>query len=147
MELNNLPKIKGNKSRKTRVGRGVASGHGGHTSTHGNKGQKARTGNSIPRAFEGGQVPLFKKLPKIGGFKTRKKTSNVSITTRDLNSFNNGDDISLSVLIQKGLVNPNAKIVKVVFKGDVTKKLNLKGLSYSKTAQETILKSGSNIVD
>lgn len=147
MELTNLPKITGNKTRKTRVGRGVASGHGGHTATHGNKGQKARTGNSIPRAFEGGQVPLFKKLPKIGGFKSRKKLSNVSITTGMLNSFADGDEVSVSVLIQKGHVNAKAKIVKIVFKGELEKKLTLKGFDLSKNAQETILKSGSSIVD
>lgn len=147
MELTNLPKIHGNKTRKTRVGRGVASGHGGHTATHGNKGQKARTGNSIPRGFEGGQVPLFKKLPKIGGFKSRKKLSHVSITTGLLNAFSDGEEVSVSILIQHGHINAKAKSVKIVNNGELTKKLTLKGLAVSKMAQETILKSGSNIVD
>lgn len=148
MELHNLSKIKGNKSKRTRVGRGIGSGHGGHTSGKGNKGQKARTGNSIPRGFEGGQVPLYKKLPKIGGFKSTKKGNYASIKLESFNRFTEGTEVTPQMLItEKLLQNKTYVDVKILNTGKVAKKLTFKGFSYTKPAKEAILKSGGNIVD
>src|SRR3990167_3196593 len=71
MELHTPTRLKGNKKPAKRIGRGIGSGVGGHTVGRGQKGQKSRTGYNIPRGFEGGQVPLYKKLPQIGGFKNK----------------------------------------------------------------------------
>ncbi len=148
MELHNITRIKGNKDKKTRVGRGIGSGHGGHTSGKGNKGQKARTGNSIPTGFEGGQVPLHKKLPKIGGFKSSRKGIYAFIKLEAFNRFSAGDEVTPQSLIKEGLLDRgNYADVKVLNSGKVAKKLTFKGFSFSESARNSILKSGGNIVD
>jgi large subunit ribosomal protein L15 len=148
MELHNLTRIKGNKSKRTRVGRGIGSGHGGHTSGKGNKGQKARTGNSIPRGFEGGQVPLYKKLPKIGGFKSKKRGNFVAVKLESFNRFAAGEEVTPQKLITEGILQNKTYVdVKILKTGKVAKKLTFKGFSFSKTAKQAILKSGGNIVD
>ncbi len=147
MELDNLKKIKGNKLKRNRVGRGIGSGHGGHTSGKGHKGQKARTGNSIPRGFEGGQVPLFRKFPKIGGFKSKGARKKTSISLFRLNLLEEGTEVTPKSLIKAGLIGPKEKQVKIINTGTLTKKLTLKGFLYTEGVKETILKSGSVIVD
>jgi large subunit ribosomal protein L15 len=148
MELYNIQKIKGNKSKKARVGRGIGSGHGGHTSGKGHKGQKARTGNSVPTGFEGGQVPLHKKLPKIGGFKSSKRSKCAHIKLELFNRFTAGDEVTPQSLIKEKLIEKgNYFTVKVLKVGKISKKLTFKGFTFSQSAKESILKSGGNIVD
>ncbi len=147
MELNKPVKIKGNKSKSKRRGRGVGSGKGAHTTGSGQKGQKSRQGNSLPVGFEGGQVPIFKKLPSIGGFKspTAKKVLALSISI--LNVFEDNTSISPANLVEAGLIKSIPKDgVKLLATGILTKKLTLSGFMYSQSAKELVEKSGSKIL-
>jgi len=134
MNLSSLIKI--TKRGKKRVGRGIGSGKGGHTSGKGNKGQKARTGVNIPSFFEGGQVPIIKRLPQKrgkGNSPTRmpKQIVNLSIFSK----FKSGDSVTPKLL---GLGS-----AKVLNKGDIPAGLTLMGFSYSKKALEKIKTAGS----
>ncbi|MFZ2664471.1 MAG: 50S ribosomal protein L15 [Patescibacteria group bacterium] len=145
MELSKLTKYKTDKKSK-RVGRGRGSGKGGHTVGKGTKGQKARRGTKFGIGFEGGQSPLYKKLPQIGGFKshTFKEVSIIDLSV--LNSFKDGETVTPEMLMNKGIIK---KIplggVKILSDGDLKKKLTLKNFLFSKRAKEKIEKSGSKI--
>jgi large subunit ribosomal protein L15 len=140
MKLSNISKIIGNKMPKKRIGRGGGSGKGFHTVGKGNKGQNARSGHGIPVGFEGGQVPLYKKLPKIRGFKRSYKTRPVILNLGDLNIFNDGEIITPQVLFKKGLIGKIGLIkgIKILGDGILTKKLRFSDVLLSKTASEKI---------
>ncbi len=141
MELKKLKKLNGVKSKNKRLGRGYGSGKGGHTVGKGTKGQKSRQGNSIPYGFEGGQVTLFKKLPKMGGFTnpTRKQIRGVNLIA--FNVFNDGDVVTPQMLVEKGILRSVPKHgVKVLGVGALTKKIELKGFIFSQTAKDKIEK-------
>ncbi len=145
MELSTLAKYKTDKKAK-RVGRGRGSGKGGHTVGKGTKGQKARRGTKFGLGFEGGQSPLYKRLPQIGGFKTHtfKKVSIVNLDK--FNSFKDESTVTPDVLLEKGIINeiPEGG-VKILSGGDLKKKLVLKDFLFSIKAKEKIEKSGSKI--
>lgn len=146
--LNKIEKLHGNKRPSKRVGRGGGSGKGFHTVGKGQKGQKARAGNSIPTGFEGGQVPLFKKLPRFGGFKnpTTKKIKGISMSV--LNKFEDGTQVEPKTLVEKKiLVSLPKHGVKILNTGDTERKLTLKGFKYSKSAREKLEKSGVTILE
>lgn len=146
MDLSNLNKIKGNKSKRARVGRGIGSGSGGHTVGAGMKGQNSRAGSSKPFAFEGGQVPLYKRLPQIGGFRNPTKKDVICVVISKLNLFNDGDTVSPKSLLEKGIIKRIPKNgVKILDTGMFNKKLTLTGFLASKGATEKILKSGSEL--
>ncbi len=148
MELNNLTKIKGNRRSAKRVGRGGGSGKGWHTTGRGQKGQKARTGYNIPVGFEGGQVPLYKKLPMMGGFKNHRSKRVSIVSLEVLNRFKDGDTVTAQDLVAKGILKQLPKeSVKILANGNLTKKLTLKGFAVSKSAKEKLAKSGSNVID
>ncbi|MBP7859642.1 50S ribosomal protein L15 [Patescibacteria group bacterium] len=133
MKLSKLPKLAGSKDTKTRIGRGVGSGHGGHASTRGLNGMKARTGGKVPWHFEGGQLPLFKRLPYLVGFKTRKP-KNIIVKTSVINKL--GEEvITPEILVSKGIFKkiPKTKTkIKVLFDEELKKNIVLRGLIYSK---------------
>ena len=140
MKLSNISKIQGNKRAKKRIGRGGGSGKGFHTVGRGHKGQNARSGHGIPVGFEGGQVPLYKKLPKIRGFKRSYKIRPAILNVLDLEVFENGSNINPQVLFDKGLIGKVGLIkgVKILGHGELTKKLKFSDIIFSKSAAEKI---------
>lgn len=145
MELSTLTTYKTDKKSK-RVGRGRGSGKGGHTVGKGAKGQKARRGSKPAVGFEGGQSPLYKRLPQIGGFKshTFKEVGIVNLDT--FNSFKDDSTVTPIDLLEKGIINEiPAGGVKILSGGDLKKKLVLKDFSFSIKAKEKIEKSGSKV--
>lgn len=148
MKLSKLPKKPGTKSGKKRVGRGYGSGKGGHTTGLGTKGQKARGSGKVPAGFEGGQSPLYKKMPKLPGFKshTGKKIQEVQLVR--LNRFEDGAKVTPESLIEIGLIKKVPRDgVKIIASGNLHKKLELSGFLFTKGARELIEKSGSKIIE
>lgn len=146
MELHNLPKIRGNKKGAKRIGRGTGSGKGDHTVGRGMKGQKSRSGYRVPFGFEGGQIPLFRKLPMIGGFKNPTKKQIVHISLNDLNVFKSGEKVTPDMLSKKGRFKKLPKHgVKILATGEITKKLSLSGFLMSKAAKDKLEKAGCTI--
>ncbi len=142
MRLNNLSPRPGAKHRKKRVGCGESSGHG-KTSGRGGKGQTARSGGSIRLGFEGGQMPLLRRIPKRGfnnkSFATRFATVNVG----DLNRlFEDGATVTPETLAERGLTIRKCAGVKVLGDGELSKKLTVKAQAFSATAKEKIGKAG-----
>ena len=144
MKLHELERNRAAKHDRRRVGRGMGSGLG-KTSGRGEKGQKARSGASIPATFEGGQLPLYRRLPKRGfsnsDFKIRYATINVS----DLNNFEDGTVVTPELLKEVGILKNQLDGVKILGDGEIEKKLTVKAHKFSKTAMEKLEKSGSTI--
>jgi len=140
MELSNLQPAEGSKhSDNFRRGRGHGSGNG-KTAGKGHKGQKARSG--APRiGFEGGQMPLYRRLPKRG-FNNRNHKEIVAINVSALEVFENGATVDVAALMAQGIINNPADGVKVLGNGELTKKLNVKVNAYSASAKEMIEKLG-----
>ena len=141
MKLNALDKSPEAKSRK-RVGRGPGSGMG-KTSTRGEKGQKSRSGASIPAWFEGGQSPLYQKLPKRGFNNARFTKRFATINLSDLNKyFKDGDIVSPEVLKERGIIKKQLSGVKVLATGELEKKLTVQAHRFSTTAVSKIESAG-----
>jgi large subunit ribosomal protein L15 len=144
MNLHTLKPRPGSKHRVKRLGCGESSGHG-KTSGKGHKGQKARSGGSIRLGFEGGQMPLIRRVPKRGfnnaAFKIRYGIVNLS----DLERFDAGTTIDEAALRQAGLVRGNIDGVKILGQGDITKKLTIAAHKFSGSAREKIEKAGGSI--
>ena len=133
------------KSRK-RIGRGQGSGHG-KTSGRGHKGQKSRSGYSRRHVYEGGQMPLFRKLPKVGfsNFDFARKYEIINLTQLE-KFFEDGADISIEQMAKLGLV-ANAKCkIKILGNGELTKKLNVSAHKFSKSAEQKISQCGGTAV-
>ncbi len=148
MQLNNLPRKKNITSGKKRVGRGYGSGKGGHTTGLGTKGQKARGSGKVNAGFEGGQVPLYKRIPKRPGFVsyTSKDIKTVSLVT--FNRFKDGTSVTPTDLVKAGVLKSLPKHgVKILQNGTLFKKLELSGFMYTEGARKSIEKSGSKIVE
>ena len=136
MELSNLRPAEGSKhSDNFRRGRGHGSGNG-KTAGKGHKGQKARSGAPRP-GFEGGQMPLYRRLPKRG-FKNRNRLEIVAINISALEKFDNGADGTVDTLIESGIVKNPKDGVKILGNGELTKKLNVKANAFSASAKEKI---------
>ena len=144
MKLHELEKNIGATHRRKRVGRGPGSGLG-KTSGRGQKGQKARSGASINPVFEGGQLPLYRRVPKRGFKNARFKTVYAIINLADLNRFEDGTVVTPALLKDTGLVKKQLDGVKVLGNGKLEKKLTVQAHKFSKTAVEKIEKSGSKI--
>ena len=142
MKLNELKKNEGATFAKKRVGRGPGSGLG-KTSGKGQKGQKARSGVSIPATFEGGQLPLYRRLPKRGFSNAKFKVVYAVINLDDLNRFENGTVVTPALLKEVGLVKNGLDGVKVLGTGNLEKKLTIQANKFSSSAIEKIEKSGS----
>src|SRR5687767_9951028 len=142
MELNNLKPKKGSKHAKKRVGRGPGSGHG-KTASRGEKGQKSRSGYSRQIGFEGGQMPLHRRLPKRG-FTNIFKRDYAVVNVSDLERFDNGAAVDETMLRQAGLVKGQHDGVKVLGDGELSKKLTVSATKFSKSAREIIEKAGGS---
>ena len=141
MKLESLPKSTEYKRIK-RVGRGPGSGMG-KTSTRGQKGQKSRSGASIPAWFQGGQSPLYRRLPKRGFNNKRFRTEYATINLADLNKFfNDGDIVTPEILKERGIIKNSLCGIKVLANGELDKKLTIKAHRYSSTAVTKIEKAG-----
>ena len=137
-ELNAAPEAK----RKKIVGRGPGSGMG-KTSTRGQKGQKSRSGVSIPAWFQGGQSPLYRRLPKRGFKNTRFETKYAVINLNDLETFfNDGDEVTPEILKSRGIIKKQLSGVKVLANGELTKKLIVKANRFSSLAITKIENAG-----
>ena len=136
MDLSTLKPAEGSKhSANFRVGRGHGSGNG-KTAGKGHKGQKARSGAPRP-GFEGGQLPLYRRLPKRG-FTNINSKNIVGIGVDRLNAFEDGAEVTVAALVEKGIVSNPKDGVKILGNGELTKKLNVKANAFSKSAAEKI---------
>jgi large subunit ribosomal protein L15 len=143
MELSNLKPKKGARHAKKRVGRGPGSGHG-KTASRGEKGQKSRSGYSGKRGFEGGQMPLHRRLPKRGFTNIFKKEYAV-INLADLERFDNGATVDETALRQAGLVKGQNDGIKVLGNGKLSKKLTVSATKFSATAKSAIEAAGGTV--
>lgn len=141
MKLENLPKSKEMKAKKI-VGRGPGSGMG-KTSTHGQKGQKSRSGVSVSAWFQGGQSPLYRRLPKRGFNNKRFETKYACINLSDLNTyFNDGDVVTPEILKERGIIKKQLNGIKVLANGKLEKKLTVKAERFSTKAVSAIEAAG-----
>ena len=140
MKLNNLEKSPETKTRK-RVGRGPGSGMG-KTATRGENGQKSRSGAIISAWFEGGQTPLYRRVPKRGFNNKRFRTVYATINLTDLNRFNDGDTVTPEVLFETGIVKKQLAGIKVLANGTLEKKVNVKAHRFSSKAVTKIEEKG-----
>ena len=130
----------GTKSNRKRVGRGIGSGNG-KTAGRGHKGQKSRSGGSIPRWFEGGQMPLQQRLPKFG-FSSRVNNLSTDINLRMLDGMK---EVSIEILKEKKLINKKFNKVKIYGDHKLTKPLNVNGIDLTKGALKSIEESGGKV--
>ena len=146
MKLNSIPKRKNRVMPGKRIGRGYGSGVGGQTVGRGTKGQKSRAGHKSTRFFEGGNVPFFRRMPKYKGFNQPQKVEAQAVNLEVLDKeFKDGDLVNLESLVSKGIARKNSKVVKILGKGEITKKLKVEGLKISESAIEKIKKAGGSI--
>ena len=143
LSLNNIRPARGATHRKKRVGCGESSGHG-KTSGRGHKGQKARSGGSVRLGFEGGQMPLLRKIPKRGFISTFKKVWGI-VNLSDLEQYDNGTMVDETFLRERGFVDGNIYGVKILGDGELTKKISARVHAVSASAREKIEKAGGKI--
>lgn len=144
MRLNTLSPAPGRKHSAKRVGRGIGSGLG-KTAGRGHKGQKARSGGSVRPGFEGGQMPMQKRLPKYG-FSSRISRVTAQVRTSELLAVAD-EVIDLSALKRADLVGTHIERAKIFLSGEVTKPVTIKGLAVTKGAREAIEKAGGKVED
>lgn len=142
MRLNTLSPAPGAKKDAKRVGRGIGSGTG-KTAGRGHKGQKARSGGSVRPGFEGGQMPLQKRLPKYG-FTSRVARTTAQVRLGELNAVQ-GDVVDLESLKSADLIKDNVTRARIFLSGELSKTLTVKGLVVTKGAREAIEKAGGKI--
>jgi large subunit ribosomal protein L15 len=142
MQLNDLTPSR--KQRAKRVGRGIGSGLG-KTCGRGHKGQKSRSGGFHKLGFEGGQMPLQRRLPKVG-FRSRKARETDEIRTSELNTVQ-ADTIDLAALRAAGLINREVKRVKIVLSGEINTAVQVQGLPVTKGARAAIEAAGGSVAD
>lgn len=141
--LNELKPVAGARHSKKRVGRGIGSGIG-HTSGRGTKGQNSRSGGGVRLGFEGGQLPLFQRLPKRGFHNISKKTFAI-VNIEQLNVFDNGAVVDAEALIAAHLIKEVYDGVKVLGQGELTKKLTVKATKFSESAKAAIEAAGGTV--
>ena len=141
MKLNEIKVPAGARFERKRLGRGIGSGTG-KTSGKGHKGQNARSGGGVSAWFEGGQLPLYRRLPKRGFSNALFKTEYAVINLSDLNRFENGSVVTPELLKEMGLVKKQLSGIKVLAKGSLDKKLTVKANKFSEKAKEAIEKIG-----
>jgi large subunit ribosomal protein L15 len=144
MRLNTLSPAPGSTHSKKRVGRGIGSGLG-KTSTRGHKGQKARKSGNVRPGFEGGQMPLQKRLPKFG-FYSRIGAATAEVRTSELARIE-GDVVTIEALEKANIITRNIKRAKIMLSGDVTKAYTIDGIGVTKGARAAILAAGGKIVE
>ena len=143
MKLHELQPVEGSRHSRKRVGRGTGSGHG-KTSCRGHKGQNSRSGGGVRPGFEGGQTPLFKRLPKRGFTNVNHKEYAI-VNVEDLNVFEAGSVVTIENLQEKGLVKKVYNGVKVLGDGKLEVALTVKANKFSKAAEAAITSAGGKI--
>ncbi|HXK62568.1 MAG TPA: 50S ribosomal protein L15 [Acidobacteriota bacterium] len=143
MELHGLRPAKGANKKRKRVGRGPGSGHG-KTATRGEKGQKSRSGFSQKVGFEGGQMPLHRRLPKRG-FTNKFAKEYAILNVRDLNKFEDGTEVTPELLRQEGLVRKGKDGVRILGEGELSRKLTVRAHHFSESARQKIEQAGGSV--
>ena len=143
MRVHDLSPANGSRKKRKRVGRGPGSGHG-KTSCRGHKGQKSRSGGGVSRGFEGGQMPLQRRLPKRGFTNIFKKEYSV-INIKDLQRFAPDSTLDREAFIQAGLIKKNKNRIKILATGEITIPLHLKVDKVSEIAKQKIESAGGKI--
>lgn len=143
MKLDELRPAPGSKSVRRRVGRGIGSGLG-KTSGKGHKGQNARSGGGVRPGFEGGQMPLFRRIPKRG-FNNINSKVYTEVTLSMLENLENGTEVTAETLRELGLIKKINDGIVVLGNGELTKKLNVKAARITKTAEEKITAAGGKV--
>lgn len=145
MKINDLKPAEGSKRRAKRVGRGLGSGHG-RTSTKGHKGQKARSGRAKGPGFEGGQMPLQRRLPKRGFSNAPFKKEYTIVNLDDLNKIaNESEIITPEILKEKGVIKKLKDGLKILGNGDINKAITIKTHAISKSARQKIESKGGKV--
>ena len=145
MKLHDLKPAKGSRKNKKRVGRGDSSGRG-KTAGRGTKGQKSRSGGAKPAYFEGGQLPLVRRLPRMRGFTNIFKTQFVTVNLDRLNErFEKGAEVTPAALTEAGLIKSPNELVKVLGRGDLEKPLSIKAHGFSASARSKIEAAGGSV--
>jgi large subunit ribosomal protein L15 len=145
MNLSSLKPPEGSRKKRKRIGRGDGSGHGG-TSTKGHKGQNARSGGGVRPGFEGGQMPLSRRLPKRG-FRNPFRKNIVTINIDQLKRFPEGSVIDRDALLEAGLVKKTGDGVKILGKGDIEYPISVKVDMISRGAKDKIEAAGGSVVE
>jgi large subunit ribosomal protein L15 len=140
MKLHELKPAEGARKKRNRVGRGIGSGNG-KTSGRGQKGQNARSGGGVRLGFEGGQTPLYRRLPKRGFTNINRKEYAI-VNLEALNRFEDGTEVTPELLIETGVVSKEKAGIKVLAKGAIEKKLTVKAHKFSSAAKEAIEAAG-----
>jgi large subunit ribosomal protein L15 len=143
MRLDELQPAEGSKFAPKRVGRGIGSGTG-KTSGKGHKGQNARSGGGVRPGFEGGQMPLYRRLPKRG-FHNNFAKKYVAVNVEVLDKFADGEEVTAETLLEKGVISKALDGVKLLGRGEVTKKVTVKVAKVSESAKEKIEKAGGKV--
>ncbi len=146
MKLNDLRFPAGTVKSKKRVGRGTASGHG-KTSGRGMKGQKARAGGNIRPGFEGGQLPLYRRLPRMRGFHNIFRVEYSVINLDRLAGFKAGSEVDPVAMAEAGLVKSPGELIKVLGGGEIKKALTVSAHKFSASARQKIEAAGGTIVE
>lgn len=143
MKLHELKPAEGSTHAKKRLGRGVGSGHG-KTSGKGHKGQNSRSGGGVRPGFEGGQNPLFRRMPKRG-FNNISRKDIVALNVRDLERFEEGAEVTIESLLEIGLIKAVKDGVKILATGELTKALTVKIDKVSPAAAKKIVAAGGKV--
>ena len=143
MNLNELKYTEGSRTSKRRICRGLGSGLGKNGGS-GNKGQKSRSGGGVRPGFEGGQNPIYRRLPKRG-FTNFTKVEYDVVNVRDLNKFENETVVTPTLLVEKGLIPSSYNNVKILGDGELTVILTVKANKFSKSAEEAIKNAGGTV--
>ncbi len=146
LRLHNLKPRPGAKHRTKRLGCGESSGHG-KTSGRGGKGQTARSGGSVRLGFEGGQMPLFRRIPKRGFNNAAFRSNFATINVAQLNVFEDGATVNPAALLERGVLHATRDGVKVLGDGELKKKLTVEAHRFSGSAREKITKAGGQCVE
>ena len=141
MKLHELAPAEGSKKEHFRVGRGHGSGNG-KTAGKGHKGQNARSGGGVRPGFEGGQMPLYRRLPKRGFNNARFATNYAKVNVSDLDVFEDGAVVDAAALVESGLVNDQCDGIKILGNGEISKKLTVHAAAFSQSAKEKIEAAG-----
>lgn len=143
MKLHNLQYNEGARQDRKRLGRGQGSGQG-KTAGKGHKGQNARSGGGVAIGFEGGQTPLYKRIPKRG-FNNINRVEHAIVNLSSLNVFEEGTVVTIAMLLEKRIINKTLDGVKILGQGELEKKLTVQANAFSKSAIESIEKLGGKV--
>lgn len=145
MQLHEVGPNKGARKSRTRRGRGDASGYGSF-SGRGCKGQNARSGGGVKPGFEGGQTPLWKRMPKMKGFKNPNRVAYLAVNLSKIEKlYSDGETVNEMTLLEKRIISSTKSPIKILSSGELTKKLTFENVAFSAKAKEKIEKSGSTI--